>query len=225
MSQDPIMFYGWQTNLYVYCDNTPTNATDPTGLDESYSTTIGGYNVYFAVAEGSKWTIADVLEDMFGNSAVPGMWGQPSQRAGGSIVQSKDAITTIVCLSNGNTCNTIIHSFSNCSGAIRVYTELPPGTYEIRYAYSFIEITDRVCNGRPANNATASLKDYYTPANDVASLKSLWSKKTVKTTIVTVGASGRENPPKPVLVLQFDPSIALVGTRKDVYHTIVSSKV
>jgi RHS repeat-associated protein len=31
MKPDPIGFYGRQTNLYVYCGNSPTNATDPTG--------------------------------------------------------------------------------------------------------------------------------------------------------------------------------------------------
>ena len=31
-SEDPIGFNGGQTNLYAYCGNSPTNATDPTGL-------------------------------------------------------------------------------------------------------------------------------------------------------------------------------------------------
>jgi RHS repeat-associated protein len=31
MSQDPSGFYGGQTNIYVYCGNSPTNGTDPTG--------------------------------------------------------------------------------------------------------------------------------------------------------------------------------------------------
>jgi RHS repeat-associated protein len=31
LKPDPIGFYGGQMNLYVYCGNSPTNATDPTG--------------------------------------------------------------------------------------------------------------------------------------------------------------------------------------------------
>jgi RHS repeat-associated protein len=33
ISKDPKGFAAGQTNLYVYCGNSPTNATDPTGLD------------------------------------------------------------------------------------------------------------------------------------------------------------------------------------------------
>ena len=33
MSQDPIGFLSGTTNLYCYCGNSPTNATDPTGLE------------------------------------------------------------------------------------------------------------------------------------------------------------------------------------------------
>jgi len=33
LTQDPIGFRGGDSNLYRYCDNSPVNHTDPSGLD------------------------------------------------------------------------------------------------------------------------------------------------------------------------------------------------
>ena len=47
ITEDPIGFDGDKDNLYSYCGNSPTNATDPTGLFEESP----GENVHESISE------------------------------------------------------------------------------------------------------------------------------------------------------------------------------
>jgi hypothetical protein len=54
MSQDPMGFDAGDSNLYRYCNNQPTNATDPTGLDETQYRDISK-NTQAVYDENLKW--------------------------------------------------------------------------------------------------------------------------------------------------------------------------
>jgi RHS repeat-associated protein len=65
-SKDPIGFNGYQTNIYVYCGNSPMNATDPSGLQDPGYMGIGtmGDSIREAEARELKSRIAAIKQKM-----------------------------------------------------------------------------------------------------------------------------------------------------------------
>ncbi len=61
-SEDWIGFLGGQSNLNAYCGNSPTNATDPSGLERESWTSLGGWNPW------SWWGVRMIPNLLTGNS-------------------------------------------------------------------------------------------------------------------------------------------------------------
>ena len=71
---------------------------------------------------------------------IAGVWGQPEYRTDGSYHFSLNGARTTVEMRGNDVCNTILDSFSNCSGEIRVSISLDPGCYEVLWQW---EISNR----------------------------------------------------------------------------------
>jgi RHS repeat-associated protein len=74
MSKDPIGYNGYQTNIYVYCGNSPTNATDPSGLEDTQITCVAGWTITdltYSTSPTSYESWWDKTKDYLKNEALP----------------------------------------------------------------------------------------------------------------------------------------------------------
>ena len=107
ISQDPLGFNGGQTNLSEFVGNSPTNATDPTGMAQSWRSsafaTIDNWSSGPNPAVNTGWQVIDApgtfFTNLFGNAiAKPVVWLGTNWRQD----TAEDRINTINAAAGGN---------------------------------------------------------------------------------------------------------------------------
>ena len=198
---DPIGFQAGDNNWYRFVANGPTGKVDPSGLDVTRRSSVDGYTVNYAVAQGSPSIVANV----FGISLYPGRWGQPSDRTSGAISWRHGAEVTVK-LEGGNVCNTIVAGDMGSvnAGQIRASVRLPAGDYEILWNWE-VNASGTAPSGVATVTAPSGTVGAGTAVLEESRLvPGFQAAGTAKTTLAV--ASGQQR--KEAIIADYDPTLS-----------------
>ena len=138
ISQDPLGFAGGDTNLYRYCGNSPTNATDPSGFVietgwDIFSVVVGigsvGLDIYNIATTGEGW--GDLGLDLFGLGVDVGAAFVPFVPGGMSVAMKARRAYRIAdtAIDIGRKIDTGINAYQAVQSGIASYDAYQRGDY------------------------------------------------------------------------------------------------
>ncbi len=138
ISQDPLGFGGGDTNLYRYCGNSPTNATDPSGFVietgwDIFSVVVGigsvGLDIYNIATTGEGW--GDLGLDLFGLGVDVGAAFVPFVPGGMSVAMKARRAYRIAdtAIDIGRKIDTGINAYQAVQSGIASYDAYQRGDY------------------------------------------------------------------------------------------------